>query len=687
MEQRQGTSLRAVLLGIPLVVGVCYLVAHTELVVAKMQIAITQFAPVAIGTLFFLCLLNLLLWRVSRAVGRAFSLRPDELVTIYLMVCISAFITSRGVMEHFLPSLVTLNYYANPANDWQNKFFPHIKPWLVPFVPVLGDGKPGPPQQLIAVRFFEGLREGEFIPWRDWIRPLLIWGIFWMAILWAFVFMASIIRKQWVEHEKLIFPLTLVPLELSRHETFSSFFRSKLAWAGMAIPVLIYTINTLHANFPLVPQVKLNWGTVNQFLTSRPWNAIFFTPFWLSLGAVGVSYFLPSDLLFSLWFFLWFIRLQDVLLAAFGVEITHLPLCVAHFHVGYQIMGAYFVLTAFLVRAAWPYLKKMVKAATRGEKVREDELVPRRGALFGLAFCYLLIVVWLWFAGLTPWVAALEIGVYLFVVILIMTRSVAEGGLLMCEGSFRPIDILRGLPAAPFMRLPSKFLSKLGLNAQGVPRDATLLSMLDRSDLVMVNFLGDFVTRDLRGIIITPILDALKMADQVRMRRSALLLPIAVAIIFGFLSATIIEIWLPYVKGGNNLYSYPYKGHNLWILSDTTAIAEGQVKWNWQAPFFFSFGVAFTTFLVAMRARFWWWPFHPLGYALSAPWTMVVFWLPIFVGWVIKTSVLRYGGLKVYQGAKPFFLGLIFGEFGMALIIAIICLIDPTIQAPWFPIP
>ena len=38
-------------------------------------------------------------------------------------------------------------------------------------------------------------------------------------------------------------------------------------------------------------------------------------------------------------------------------------------------------------------------------------------------------------------------------------------------------------------------------------------------------------------------------------------------------------------------------------------------------------------------------------------------WLPIFVAWLLKVLVLRYGGLKMYRQALPLALGLVVGEF------------------------
>ena len=68
-----------------------------------------------------------------------------------------------------------------------------------------------------------------------------------------------------------------------------------------------------------------------------------------------------------------------------------------------------------------------------------------------------------------------------------------------------------------------------------------------------------------------------------------------------------------------------------------------------------------------MRAAFFWWPFHPLGYALCISWAVSVFWFSCLIAWIIKGLILRYGGMRYYSASRPFFVGMILGEFTMAL--------------------
>jgi len=74
-------------------------------------------------------------------------------------------------------------------------------------------------------------------------------------------------------------------------------------------------------------------------------------------------------------------------------------------------------------------------------------------------------------------------------------------------------------------------------------------------------------------------------------------------------------------------------------------------------------GFLVSLFLMVMRGNFLWWPFHPVGLAVSSSWAMGYMWFPIFIAWLVKAMILRGGGLRGYRTAIPFFLGLVLGEF------------------------
>ncbi len=645
---RAGISLRAVILGLILVAVVCFVVSYAELVIMRIQIGFLQMPPAVIGIFFFLVLANRGMQRLRRTLG----LSAGELMMIYCMMLAASMISSRGVMEKIIPLLVTPSYFANVANRWQELFFPHIKPWMVPFDPQ------SPPPQFNAQRFFEGLRSGEAIPWGAWIVPLLAWGVLVLLVIFAFLCLATILRRQWVDNEKLSFPLVQPPLELVRSDQGPSILSNRLFWGGVALPAAIFMFNGLHNWFPNVPSIMLGWN-INQYLVNPPWNDMYFCTAYLSFAAIGFFFLLPSDLLFAIWFFAILALLQDVVAASFNMEPLAMPMYGTPLFIAYQTAGAYLVLAGYLLYTSLPHLRKVARAAFGREKVDDSrELMPYGVAFWGLLVCFGLIMGWCILAGMSLWVAMLEFGVFLFIIALVMARSTAEAGMLMTETSFRPVDFYRMF--APVHTL-------------GGP------------NIMMLTFFDSAFLRDQRGLLLTGFLDGLKISDGSNVKRRSFLPVFVIAVIAALLVAGYLQIWLPYHKGGITMYSYVYQGNNLRGFSEYQQHMAGTTALTWQAPVFFAVGVVFTIFLSYMRAMFFWWPFHPLGYALCISWTSSVFWFPCFVAWLAKSVILRYGGMKLYLRARPWFLGMIIGEFGMAVVWALISALTgaPTPDFPW----
>ena len=115
---------------------------------------------------------------------------------------------------------------------------------------------------------------------------------------------------------------------------------------------------------------------------------------------------------------------------------------------GYQTIGAYLVLSAYLIWIARPHLRRVWASALGqpgGYSAAEnaEELMPYRFAVWGLLGSIVAAALWTWGMGMSLWLALFELVIFIFVTAVVMARSTAEAGMLMTETTFRPVDLLR----------------------------------------------------------------------------------------------------------------------------------------------------------------------------------------------------------------------------------------------------
>jgi len=311
--------------------------------------------------------------------------------------------------------------------------------------------------------------------------------------------------------------------------------------------------------------------------------------------------------------------------------------------------------------SARSHLASVWRAARSGPCADDaDEIMAYRTAVVGFCACVLLSAAWLSALGMTYLYALFQLIILFLVIAIVMARSTGECGMLMTESSFRPIDVYRLV---------------------GDARN------LGGANLTAGSFLDALWMRDQRGLVLTGFLDATRLGDGVRIKRRSLVGVFTLAIVVAVLVGGYLHLVLPYRIGGLSMYYYVYQGNARRVFVDTRAVM------NRAAPFpqsfaqlHFGIGVVFTLLLVVARARLAWFPLHPMGFALCTTWTMTVFWFACLVAWLCKVLILRYGGMRLYTRARPFFLGMVLGEFTMALLWTIPSIFWRT-PTPFFPWP
>jgi hypothetical protein len=655
MNREFGLRGRTLLVALPLLVGICFVSVYADMVSKTVQFGVLQLAPPAVVGLFALALLN-------RGLARLFKrelLRPGDILLIYVMLLVGVMVSTRGVVEKVIPPLAFLPYYATDANGLDRHITRHLPAWAMPFTPTAAMQFPD-----TIKRYHEGLRPGETIPWSVWAGPLLIWGVLIGCVVVVFACLGTLLRRRWMDEEKLTFPLTRLPLAILRDEVeHQPFLRNKTMWAGFAIAALVFGLNGLQANIPNYPGITVDFN-LSPLLTQRPWSEMDGIRLYLSLAAIGFAYFLPGDLLFSIWFFFLLTRAQDLVAVTLGNQPTSIGTHNARIWTGYQAAGAYLVLIVAQVRIGWPFFRQAWETAfgQGSAKPLDDsgELMSYRAAFLGLFAGFGGIVLWLTAAGMSPVLAAAQMGLYLFLIAVIMTRSVSEAGLLMTETSFLPSHLIRLV--AP---LPS-----LGPGS---------LSLMAMTDIVF--------TRDLRGVLLSPLMDSQKLAGETRVRQRALLLPLGLAVVVSYAVASYFYLQFHYTLGGINLYVYP-RGNATNMFNNAVSFITASARPPDSTAYGgLAVGVVVAAGLVWLRAAFAWFPLNPLAYAIAPTWSMYVFWFPFFLAWVIKSVIARLGSIGLYRRIAPFMLGMILGEFTSAVFWALMS--TPVIgwNAPSFPWP
>ncbi|MCZ6632792.1 MAG: hypothetical protein O7G87_05255, partial [bacterium] len=158
---------------------------------------------------------------------RGHGLSPSELLTVCCIGMVAACMQGEWLANYFLETLTMPTYFASPENRWEDLLLPHMPSWAVVT------------DRAAVIHFYEGLPPGAKFPWRHWIFPLFWWGTFLGAVLAVNLCLCVILRKQWMEHERLAFPIASALLELTgvsgTRGTLTALVRSQLFRIGFWI--------------------------------------------------------------------------------------------------------------------------------------------------------------------------------------------------------------------------------------------------------------------------------------------------------------------------------------------------------------------------------------------------------------------------------------------------------------------
>jgi hypothetical protein len=593
-------------------------------------------APTPTYLLFFYVLLSVPL---AGRWNRRLALSRGELLLIYTMMLVAGPITHPYAIGFLIPHTVSPLYYNAHEPPWS--LFHNVLPaWM------------GPSDSAAIKTFFQG-GDGS-VPWAAWLAPMAAWSSLLIVLFFVMLCINVLMRKQWVEHERLTFPLAAIPLAITGGDSSGSSSRSQplglvkhpLFWLGLAAPLVLQAPSMIHRFFPQMPDLPLKEVTLMDAgtLLPAPWKGLgrieLDVIFWL----IGVVYLLPNEITLSAWVFYAVRLLEDVTAVWIGTtgEVPSVygnafPALFA------QGAGAAFALTGITLWMARRHLAGAFRRAFRAAADPDDtgEFLSYRTAFIGAIVGIALILVWLCLAGMRLWVAGLFVALMLSY-FFIFARIRAETGLGM------------GVVLWP------KMLDEVMVTIVGAQN--MRLSELTALYAVRWLYFGSAT-----GSVMACQLEGFKLVDAggLRGRRVggvlALGATLTVVLAFVWTLATYYRHGFEALPIGQRSTSMVgsqiyWSFHN---LVDTHSTAAGP---DWRGITAIGAGGLITLILSAMRGRFLWFPLHPVGFLAANCWGTHINWLSFFIGWLLNMLITRYGGLTLYRRLLPVFFGLIVGD-------------------------
>ena len=554
--------------------------------------------------------------------GGSLALNRSELVLVYAMLLIVSALCTMGLGEQILPVITAIFYFASPENQWAEKLFPHL-----PERAMVNDGTD-------SRLFYEGLSGPEdLVPYEAWVEPLMWWGVFLLALYVMMVSVAVIVRRQWMERERLAYPIAQVGLSMIRSEhpdrAVNGFFKQPLMWIGAALPLIVGSLIALHRYYPEVPVPPTRWtlGFIGyQSLQLQ-----------ISFAMLGFSYFINANIAAGIWFFHLFSKVEKEALLLSGLQSTQkISFGVSDYpFLGYQGVGA---LLAMVVVGLWVgrehYRRVLLKAIGLAPDVSDDdEILSYRGAVVGALGGTGAMAAWLWLMGTPLWVALLFV-VLAILIFVGITRIVTEAGLAAIRAPMIASELL---------------VQGMGSSLVG-PAGVMNLS------------LTYIWAADIRVFVMATASNALKMIEEMEPSNRRIVFWAMIAALFIGAAGSLWMIFhMAYRHGGINLASWFFQGLPRTAYDAALRNIEPEGTY-WPGLGFFGGGAGAMVAMMWLRQRLPWWPVHPIGFPIGANSMMNYVWFNVFLAWLIKRAILRYGGANAYQGSQHFFLGLIAGQ-------------------------
>jgi len=627
---------RAVVVGLAVVAFLSYWIAYAEYVARASRMNVSHF-PMALFIAFVA--LVLVANAALRAVRRGWALREGEVVTVVAMGLVGAVAPASGISGFLLGNIATPFYFASAENQWGEYLHRCIPGWLAPR------------DEMSALTwFFEGLPEGQRVPWGVWVVPLLWWLALIGALWWMCACASALLRRRWSDEERLSYPLLEPVRELSREPErgiVAGVVRSRLFAIGAAVPLLFMGVELIAFFWPGFPSIGLYRARYLHFVPGFPpinTKVNFYT--------IGFAYFANVGVLASIWVFYLLFVLEGGVVNHLGTGLGPRGDAYGSYvfaGAGWQCFGAFLVFVLWGLWMARGRVREAVaNAFARSPQRRGDEMLGDRTAVVGLLAGGGFVVLWLVHSGM-----GVGLAVFWLVVSLLTFIGVAR---IVCQAGL--VYVQAPLTAQCFA------MYTLGTAGMG-PGSLTALGF--SYALISYN----------RGFLMPAMSHTAKLSEALGEHKGRLLAAVGAALALGLILSLYYGLHLGYESGAYH-YGLPFTAGRYRDFPTIVEKLRNPFGPDWTRLSFLAVGAAVMAGLMALRYRFAWWPLHPIGLTVCSTNVTLDSVLSIFIAWAVKAVILRVGGVGLYRRSRPFFIGLLVGQ---AAAVTLAFMVDLL----WFP--
>ncbi len=644
-------TLRSIFFGLLGAAFICSVVYFNDYILMQTYLIGNHMPIIVYGPLILFALaVTPIIIKMTR--GGAY-LTGKELTTIFFIMVVVCCIPASGFLRSFTIVLMFPHQYEQTEPGWKENRAIELTPEKMLADPAgLADFQKGLPKEQGHISLLD-------IPWDVWSESFGFWIPIVFSTWIACLGLAMMFHVQWARHEHLPYPLARFTHEIlpPKGEKRNPMLNNKLFLAGLVGVFLIYTINFLKVHYPNMIEIKTEIDFTPMVQNISPtikksvveFEKIF--KFKIFFVSVGLAFFLSREVSFSVGISKMLYGAVSVVCILYGVDLRAggdmAP-------IKFAPAGAYAATFLTILYTGRHFYQDTFKSALTFRPPKEAPGFAVWGArLFILSsfvtFMYMVSV------GL-DWQLAITYLLLLHITYVVLSRILAETGIVIIGASWKPMMLIMGL---------------FGAQSLG-PETVIILAML-----------GFFLpTNGGRESLMPYLTNAFKMLDHRGLEVPKVAKWTPLVLLMGLVVALGWCLFFQYDGGQANMnYNARTKhaptAHRSMIEVSENLIAQGALEKSleisgWErfsnmslsGPAMTAFAISFavTIALTVARLRFIRWPLHPVALVVGASWGLGYVAQSMLLGWLIKTITVKYGGEKGVAKVKPFMIGIICGE-------------------------